>query len=98
MTSARALPQYNHSASREFFGHPRALAYLFATEMWERFSYYGMRALLVLYMLKYLFAPRAGEVFGLAGLQSALESVFGPLAPQPLACSVNAVQSSSAPL
>ena len=88
MTSARALPQYNHSASREFFGHPRALAYLFATEMWERFSYYGMRALLVLYMLKYLFAPRAGEVFGLAGLQSALESVFGPLAPQPLASQI----------
>ena len=88
MTSARALPQYNHSASREFFGHPRALAYLFATEMWERFSYYGMRALLVLYMLKYLFAPRAGEVFGLAWLQSALESVFGPLAPQPLASQI----------
>ena len=70
MTSTRALPQYNHSASREIFGHPRALAYLFATEMWERFSYYGMRALLVLYMLKYLFAPqRAGEVFGLAAFQ-----------------------------
>ena len=29
------------------FGHPRALGFLFATEMWERFSYYGMRALLV---------------------------------------------------
>ena len=89
MTSTRALPQCNHSVSREFFGHPRALAYLFATEMWERFSYYGMRALLVLYMLKYLFAPqRAGEVFGLAGFQSALEAVFGPLAPQPLASQI----------
>jgi len=33
-----------------FFGHPRGLATLFFTEMWERFSYYGMRALLVLYM------------------------------------------------
>ena len=44
-------------------GHPRVLAYLFATEMWERFSYYGMRALLVLYMLKYLLMPQqAGEV------------------------------------
>ena len=89
MTSTRALPEYNRNTSREVFGHPRALAYLFATEMWERFSYYGMRALLVLYMLKYLFAPqRAGEVLGLAGFQSALEAVFGPLAPQPLASQI----------
>ena len=57
--------------------------------MWERFSYYGMRALLVLYMLKHLFAPqRTGEVFGLAGFQNVLESVFGPLAPQPLASQI----------
>ncbi|GAA3489117.1 MULTISPECIES: peptide MFS transporter [Streptomyces] len=34
-----------------FFGHPRGLAILFMTEMWERFSYYGMRALLVLYLV-----------------------------------------------
>ena len=34
--------------SADLFGHPRALSFLFATEMWERFSYYGMRALLVL--------------------------------------------------
>src|SRR5688572_22745417 len=34
-----------------FFGHPRGLATLFFTEMWERFSYYGMRALLVLFMM-----------------------------------------------
>ena len=33
-----------------FFGHPRGLSTLFFTEMWERFSYYGMRALLLLYM------------------------------------------------
>jgi POT family proton-dependent oligopeptide transporter len=35
---------------RSFFGHPRGLSILFFTEMWERFSYYGMRALLLLYM------------------------------------------------
>jgi POT family proton-dependent oligopeptide transporter len=35
----------------ELFGHPRGLAVLFCTEMWERFSYYGMRALLVLFMV-----------------------------------------------
>src|SRR5207237_2762179 len=35
---------------RAFFGHPRGLATLFFTEMWERYSYYGTRALLILYM------------------------------------------------
>lgn len=34
-----------------FFGHPRGLATLFMTEMWERFSYYGMKALLTVYLL-----------------------------------------------
>ena len=37
--------------ARGFFGHPRGLATLFFTEMWERFSYYGMRAFLILYMV-----------------------------------------------
>lgn len=36
---------------KSFFGHPGGLSTLFFTEMWERFSYYGMRALLVLYMV-----------------------------------------------
>src|SRR5712671_3813584 len=73
----------------ELFGHPRALSYLFATEMWERFSYYGMRALLVLYMVKYLFGPEhAGTVIGLAALKRALEIPFGPLEIQPLASQI----------
>ncbi len=38
------------ASDRAFFGHPRGLATLFFTEMWERFSYYGMRALLILFM------------------------------------------------
>jgi len=76
-------------APSELFGHPRALSYLFATEMWERFSYYGMRALLVLYMVRYLLEPqRAGSVVGLAPFKSALEAVFGPLATQPLASQI----------
>jgi len=37
-------------ADTSFFGHPRGLATLFFTEMWERFSYYGMRAILILYL------------------------------------------------
>ncbi|MDI1744006.1 peptide ABC transporter permease, partial [Staphylococcus aureus] len=35
-----------------FFGHPRGLGVLFFVEFWERFSYYGMRALLIFYMLE----------------------------------------------
>src|SRR5499426_9866 len=71
-------------APGDLFGHPRGLAFLFSTEMWERFSYYGMRALLVLYMVKYLLLPdRADSVIGLATLKSMLEGIFGPLTPQP---------------
>lgn len=40
----------NAAQKNDFFGHPRGLSTLFFTELWERFSYYGMRALLVLYM------------------------------------------------
>jgi POT family proton-dependent oligopeptide transporter len=49
-----------------FFGHPRGLSTLFFTEMWERFSYYGMRAFLILYMVNALgFDDRtAGSVYG----------------------------------
>ncbi|MFL5050039.1 MAG: peptide MFS transporter [Xanthobacteraceae bacterium] len=73
----------------ELFGHPKGLAFLFATEMWERFSYYGMRALLVLYMMKYLLlADRAETVVGLTGLRRALEWLFGPLDIQPLASQI----------
>ena len=70
----------------DLFGHPRGLTFLFTTEMWERFSYYGMRALLVLYMTKYLLTPeRTGSVIGLDTLRNLLESMFGPLGAQPLA-------------
>ena len=40
------------AAEGDLLGHPRGLTFLFTTETWERFSYYGMRALLVLYMVK----------------------------------------------
>jgi proton-dependent oligopeptide transporter, POT family len=42
----------SRDGDRSFFGHPRGLSTLFFTEMWERFSYYGMRAILLLYMVK----------------------------------------------
>jgi len=55
-------------------GHPRGLYYLAFTEMWERFSYYGMTALLTLYMVEQLLLPQhAGNVMGLAALRGWLE-------------------------
>ena len=42
----------DHDKQQELFGHPTGLYTLFFAEMWERFSYYGMRALLILYMIK----------------------------------------------
>jgi POT family proton-dependent oligopeptide transporter len=71
-------------APGDLFGHPRGLSFLFTTEMWERFSYYGMRALLVLYMVKYLLLPEhADKVIGLATLRSFYQGIFGQLENQP---------------
>ncbi len=62
-----------------FFGHPKGLAYLAFTEMWERFSYYGMTALLALYMTKQLLLPAHSEhVAGLAALRHLFE-LRGPM-------------------
>lgn len=73
-------------APGDFLGHPRGLTYIFFTETWERFSFYGMQALLMLYMTGYLLQPGAIErVAGFAGFRAALESVFGQLSTQALA-------------
>ena len=60
------------ASDKEWFGQPRGLATLFFTEMWERFSYYGMRALLILYMVGSVQQPglgfgekRAATIYGL---------------------------------
>jgi POT family proton-dependent oligopeptide transporter len=45
-----ALVEARPPGRRTFFGHPRALSTLFLTEMWERFSFYGMRAIVGLYL------------------------------------------------
>ncbi|MFZ2467775.1 MAG: peptide MFS transporter [Parvibaculum sedimenti] len=75
--------------SPDLFGQPRGLAFLFGTEMWERFSYYGMRALLTLYMVKYLLLPENRDrVLGLDALRGIFESVFGPLDAQPFASQI----------
>ncbi len=74
------------AAPKTLFGHPRGLTFLFGTEMWERFSYYGMRALLVLYLVKYLLLPGHVEhVMFYPQIKAFYEMMAGPLGPQPLA-------------
>ncbi|MEQ7872972.1 peptide MFS transporter [Sphingomonas sp. ASV193] len=61
----------NPAQKKEWFGHPNQLARLFTTEMWERFGYYGMRALLTLYLTKhFVLGDRAST--GLYGGYTAL--------------------------
>ncbi len=55
MSSAAPAEWKGPASKRQFLGHPVGLFVLFFTEMWERFSYYGMRGLLKLYMVNYLF-------------------------------------------
>src|SRR5687767_16029517 len=55
MSSAAPTEWKPPPTNRQFLGHPVGLFVLFFTEMWERFSYYGMRGLLKLYMVNYLF-------------------------------------------
>ncbi|WP_444938397.1 peptide MFS transporter [Microbulbifer sp. JMSA002] len=70
-------------SSGELLGHPKGLYICFATELWERFSFYGMKYLLLLYLTKYhLFTDSAGyDVLGAyAGLVYALPLIGGLLA------------------
>ncbi|HYS25295.1 MAG TPA: peptide MFS transporter [Vicinamibacterales bacterium] len=74
--ATRAVPRVgavtDAAVDRGFFGHPRGLSTLFFTEMWERFSYYGMRAFLIYYMTASVAAgglgfavANAGTIYGL---------------------------------
>ena len=67
------------SAEPQMFGHPRGLTYLFTTEMAERFSYYGMRALLVLYLVNVLKwdTARAANLYGTYTMLVFLTPVIG---------------------
>jgi POT family proton-dependent oligopeptide transporter len=73
----------NYSRDDELFGHPKGLYVCFTTELWERFSFYGMKYLLLLYLTKYhLFTDEAGfDVLGsYAGLVYALPVIGGLIA------------------
>jgi len=72
-----------------FMGHPRGLFYLAFTEAWERFSYYGMTALLALYMVnQLLLTGHVEQIAGFAGFRAAVESLVGPLSTQALASQI----------
>ena len=76
-----------------FFGHPRGLSTLFFTEMWERFSYYGMRAFLILYMVGRTAAARVRRRTPARDLRDLhrerLGGVRSSAASSPIACSAS---------
>ena len=75
--------------SATFLGHPKGLLYLAFTEAWERFSYYGMTALVVLFMVNQLLLPGHVEhIGGFSAFRATLESLFGPLSTQALASQI----------
>jgi POT family proton-dependent oligopeptide transporter len=78
------------SEDRSFMGHPRGLGYLAFTEAWERFSYYGMQTLLVLYMVNRLLHPGHIErIVGFGPFRHLLEGVYrGPLSVEALASAI----------
>ena len=83
MTDTVATPADDFSDQAEFLGHPKGLYVCFTTELWERFSFYGMKYLLLLYLTKYhLFTDGEGlDVLGsYAGLVYALPLIGGIVA------------------
>ena len=83
MDKADSMDIDNQVNTDELFGHPKGLYICFATELWERFSFYGMKYLLLLYLTKYhLFSDGEGlEVLGAyAGLVYTLPVIGGMLA------------------
>ncbi len=67
-------------------GHPKGLFFLAFTEMWERFSFYGMRGLLILYMAQELLVSDSiNDVAGMDAYRAIIESVFGELSTQAFA-------------
>lgn len=89
MANSAPARQAGPAAPHAFAGHPKGLYYLAFTEAWERFSYYGMTALVVLYMVNELLLPGHVEhIAGFAAFRATIESVVGPLSPQALASQI----------
>jgi POT family proton-dependent oligopeptide transporter len=88
MTVAEATPDYEvvtHD-DRAFLGHPKGLGYLGFTEACERFSYYSMQTLLVLYMVNYLLVP--GRMDNVVGLRWVQAHLYHGIDGQPLASAI----------
>jgi proton-dependent oligopeptide transporter, POT family len=88
IAQAHSLPA--DSSDHSFLGHPRGLAYLAFTEAWERFSYYGMQTLLVLYMVRQLLRPGHVEhIAGFSRFRALVEHAYGgPLSVVALASAI----------
>jgi len=70
-----------HRRDTAFFGHPAGLGWLSFTELWERFSYYGMLGLLPLYLVHFLLQPgHAANVIGFGAFQGFIAALYGPAA------------------
>ncbi|MDB5430736.1 MAG: amino acid transporter [Caulobacter sp.] len=91
MTDIPAGKLTQHSPKdRAFFGHPRGLAFIALTEGGVTFSYYGMRAILVLYMANQLLTPGHVEhIWGFQAFKNAVDHIYGPTAlGKPLASAI----------
>jgi len=88
MTVADATPDLEHidQSDRSFIGHPKGLGFLGFTEACERFSYYSMQTLLVLYMVQYLLVPE--RIDGVAGLNWLRGWHYPGLEGQPLSSAI----------
>jgi POT family proton-dependent oligopeptide transporter len=88
-TAAATGFQAGDDTKGTFMGHPKGLAFIVFTEAWERFSFYGMQALLVLYMASHLLHPGTIETVAAFGpFRTLLEAVFGPLSVQAMATQI----------
>ncbi|MDE1940126.1 MAG: oligopeptide:H+ symporter, partial [Alphaproteobacteria bacterium] len=78
--AASALDEFQAKSKSDtvFIGHPRGLGWLSASEFWERFSYYGMQTLLVLYLMHYLLQPgHIEQVWGFEAFRRLIAWVYG---------------------
>ena len=88
-SAVAVAPAARFANGRDLLGQPRGLFFIGATELWERISFHGMQALLVLYMVEQLLQPGHVEnIVGFKGVRAAIEGVTGPLSIQALALQI----------
>ena len=84
--AATAVPT---PSGESLFGHPKGLTYLAGTELFERISFHGMQALLVLYMVEQLLLPgHVEQIVGFVTFRAVIEGITGPLSTQALASQI----------